>query len=92
MPLVRAEGTILVFDKAEHHLYQNKGGGGGGGGGGERDHFCGRGTISASGFRLWGTESTSRFCPEYCMFRKLRQPLVVFVVLCLETNLCSHPL
>ena len=26
MPLVRAEGTILVFDKAEHHLYQNKGG------------------------------------------------------------------
>ena len=34
MPLVRAEGTILVFDKAEHHLYQNKGG---------------RGTISAEG-------------------------------------------
>ena len=85
MPLVRAEGTILVFDKAEHHLYQNKGGEGG-------DHFCGRGTISASGFCSWGTESTSRFCPEYCMFRKLRQPLVVFVVLCLETNLCSHPL
>ena len=24
------------------------------------------------------------------MFRKLRQPLVVFVVLCLETNLCVH--
>ena len=23
------------------------------------------------------------------MFRKLRQPLVVFVLLCLETNLCS---
>ena len=45
MPLVRAVGTILVFDKAEHHLYQNKGGVG------ERDHFCGRGTISASGFR-----------------------------------------
>ena len=36
MPLVRAEGTILVFDKAEHHLYQNKGG-------------CGRGTISVEG-------------------------------------------
>ena len=34
MPLVRAEGTILVFDKAEHHLYQNKGG--------KRDHFCER--------------------------------------------------
>ena len=29
MPLVRAERTILVFDKAEHHLYQNKGGEGG---------------------------------------------------------------
>ena len=42
MPLVRVEGTILVFDKAEHHLYQNKGGG--------RDHLCGRGTISAVEF------------------------------------------
>ena len=81
MPVLRAEGTVLVFDKVEHHLYQNRG-----------DNFCGRGTISDSGFRPWGTESASRFCPEYCMFRKLRQPLVVFVVLCLETNLCSHPL
>ena len=36
MPLVRAEGTVLVFDKAEHHLYQNNGG-------------WGRGTISVEG-------------------------------------------
>ena len=27
-PLLRADGTILVIDKAEHHLYQNRGGGG----------------------------------------------------------------
>ena len=37
MPLLRAEGTVLVFDKAEHHLYRNGGGGGG------------RGTISVEG-------------------------------------------
>ena len=40
MPLVRAEGTILVFDKAEHHLYQNKGGGGGGSISGKGYNIC----------------------------------------------------
>ena len=93
MPLLRAEGTVLVFDKAEHHLYRNGGGGGG------ADNFCQRGAISASGFHLWRTESTSVFCPEYCMFRKLRQPLVCIVsgykpvftpiVAYMERNLCK---
>ena len=27
------------------------------------DNFCGRGTISASGLRPWGTISASRLCP-----------------------------
>ena len=39
------------------------GGGGGGGGWGGGDNFCGRGTISASGLRPWGTISASRLCP-----------------------------
>ena len=51
MPLVRAEGTILVFDKVEHHLYQNGGGGGGGRGGG---------TISAEGVQYLLADFTRR--------------------------------
>ena len=38
------------------HLLKGWGGGGG-------DNFCGRGTISASGLRPWGTISASRLCP-----------------------------
>ena len=41
------------------HLLNGERRGGGGGG----DNLCGRGTISASGLRPWGTISASRLCP-----------------------------
>ena len=54
-PTVYRKGyTYWSIDQRE------KGGWGGGGGG---DNFCGRGTISASGLRPWGTISASRLCP-----------------------------
>ena len=59
VPLKRVEG---IWKGGASPIYTNLGGGGGGGGGGGYN-FCGRGTISASGFRPWGTESASRFCP-----------------------------
>ena len=62
--------TVDTYSVSKGYTYWSidhllKGGrvGGGGGGGGGGDNFCGRGTISASGLRPWGTISASRLCP-----------------------------
>ena len=57
-PTVHVQERLYVLE------YRSPTGGGkGGGGGGGGDNFCGRGTISASGLRPWGTISASRLCP-----------------------------
>ena len=49
--------TPTVYRKGYTYWSIERGKGGGG------DNFCGRGTISASGLRPWGTFSASRLCP-----------------------------
>ena len=63
---IRKGGVSITVDtySVQERLYvleyrsPTEGGKGGGG-----DNFCGRGTISASGLRPWGTISASRLCP-----------------------------